>query len=246
MPEVCELDEGDRACKLCGLPLPEWEGQAETSTVVHVISREFVMQEVVPKKYRSTCGGCVETAPGPLKLFPGAHYSIEFAMEVAGDKYLDHLPLERPVRRMGREGSSSIPRPHGIRPTRWPSSAVTLPDRLLQYSLSQPVVWADETWWRIASKDAKPEGGSKRWPMGTVGYDDAAYFTIEESRSADAARSILEGYAGQVMCDGYTAYETLRKRGAAYVLAHCWAHARRAVLRAEKSFPTLTPEKRQS
>ena len=56
------------------------------------------------KKYRCSCGGCVETAPGPDKLIPGGRYSIDFAVSVAIAKYTDHLPLERQVRIMKRQG----------------------------------------------------------------------------------------------------------------------------------------------
>jgi transposase len=46
----------------------------------------------------------VVTAPGPEKLIPGGRYTVEFAVEVAVGKYTDHLPLERQVRMMAREG----------------------------------------------------------------------------------------------------------------------------------------------
>ena len=46
----------------------------------------------------------VVTAPAASKLQPGGRYSVEFGVEVALNKYLDHLPLERQVRMMRREG----------------------------------------------------------------------------------------------------------------------------------------------
>src|SRR5271169_2107056 len=50
------------------------------------------------------CGSCIETALGPDKLCPGGRYSVDFAIYVAISKYFDHLPLERQVRMMAREG----------------------------------------------------------------------------------------------------------------------------------------------
>ena len=52
------------------------------------------------KKYRCACNGCVDTAPSPLRLAArpdrrGRRYSPSYAVEVAVNKYLDHLPLER-------------------------------------------------------------------------------------------------------------------------------------------------------
>jgi hypothetical protein len=41
------------------------------------------------------CGGCVETAPGPERVTPDSRYSLDFAVKVDIDKYLDHIPLAR-------------------------------------------------------------------------------------------------------------------------------------------------------
>jgi transposase len=237
---VFELDDADKVCTSCGGALEEWEGAAETSEEVHVVSRRWELRTVVQKKYRCRCGGCVETAPGPEKLVPGGRYSPEVALEVAADKYLDHLPLERQVRRIAREGIrvESQTLWDQINALAW--RLEPLHKRLLAHVLTKTVVGADETRWRIMGKDGKPEGGSKWWQMWTVCCDDAVYFAIQDSRSAEAARALLGDYTGIVMCDGYTAYEALRRRGASYELAHCWAHARRALLKAEASFPTLT------
>lgn len=47
---------------------------------------------------------------------------------------------------------------------------------------------------------------------------------------------MLAQYDGTVMCDGYTAYEKLRKKGGHFRLAHCWSHSRRKFIEAEKSY----------
>src|SRR5690606_3512173 len=64
----------------------------------------FVIRRHVRKKYRCRCGGCIETAPGPKRLLRGGRYSLGFAISVAIAKYADHLPLERQVRMMARDG----------------------------------------------------------------------------------------------------------------------------------------------
>lgn len=102
--QVHELDEPDRACPACGGALTEMAGQYEESEEIDVVERRFVLKTHKRKKYRCSCGGCVETALGPLKLVAGGRYSIDFAIAVAIQKYLDHLPLERQVRIMAREG----------------------------------------------------------------------------------------------------------------------------------------------
>jgi transposase len=68
-------------------------GQYEQSEEVEVLERRFVLKRHKRLKYRCGRGGCVEAAPAPLKLVPGGRYSLEFAIEVAVQKYLDPLPL---------------------------------------------------------------------------------------------------------------------------------------------------------
>jgi transposase len=72
--------------------------------VVTVVKRSFVVERQLRKKYRCRCNQNVVTAPGSTKLQPGGRYSVEFGVDVAVNKYLDHLPLERQVRMMRREG----------------------------------------------------------------------------------------------------------------------------------------------
>lgn len=98
------LDEPDRSCPKCGLDLTEIPGQYESSEEITVIERRFEVQRHLRTKYRCRCNGHIETAPGPQKLQPGARYSVDFAIEVAADKYLLHLPLERQVRAMAAQG----------------------------------------------------------------------------------------------------------------------------------------------
>jgi transposase len=147
-----ELDEADRACAACGGRLEEWEGQSEDSEEIDVIERRFVIKKHKRQKYRCRCGGCVETAPSPLKLFEGARYSIDFAIEVAADKYCDHNPLERQVRKMAREGLDTDSQ------TLWDQiervARLLAPGylELMQYVLSKPVIGADETRWPLLGR----------------------------------------------------------------------------------------------
>jgi transposase len=106
---VHELAVADGTCTACGGVLDEMKGQTEDSEEITVVERRFVMLRQIRKKYRCMCKGCIETAPGPLRLAArpdrqGRRYSADFAVEVAIGKYLDHLPLERQVHMMRREG----------------------------------------------------------------------------------------------------------------------------------------------
>ena len=76
----------------------------ETSERITSIKLTYQVERHVRQKYRCACNGAVVTAPGPAQLIPGGRYAPEFAVGVAVAKYADHLPLERQVRMMAREG----------------------------------------------------------------------------------------------------------------------------------------------
>jgi transposase len=227
-----ELDVADRACKVCGEPLTEMLGQYEESDEVDVLERQFVLLRHKRKKYRCQCGGCVETALGPDKLIAGGRYSIDFAVSVAVAKYADHAPLERQVRVMKRQGlvvDSQTLWDQLNTLAKWLAPAH---ERLHRHVLAQPVIGADETFWRLMES-----GENKRWQTWAVCAPNAVSYRIRDSRSAATAGEVLGDYAGTILCDGYSGYEALKKRGGLFQLAHCWAHVRRKFVEAEEFAP---------
>ncbi len=230
---IHELAEEDRACPACGGELTEM-GQFEDSEEITVVQRQFVLVRHRRKKYRCRCNGAVVTAQGPMKLQPGGHYAPEFAVDVAVAKYADHIPLERQRRIMGREGLEVDSQ------TLWDQLDVLAMHLEPSYRalhavvLSSPVIHADETHWRLMGKDT----GSSRWWAWTVASKEAVYYRIQETRSKEGARVILEGYGGCVMADGYGVYPSLQKAGGRFQLVHCWAHVRRKFVEAEAFYPT--------
>jgi transposase len=241
LPEVEQvhlMDAADKVCNKCGGELELFAGQYEESEEIDVVDVKYVLTKHRRQKCRCRCGACIETAPGPLKLFSGARYSPDFAVSVAIAKYADHLPLERQVKMMERHGLEIDSQ------TLWDQlnalGTVLEPTQaaLRSYVLSQPVIGADETTWRMMGAKGKKNGGdAKKWQVWTASAPDAVCYQIQDSRSAEAARNLLGDYAGTVVCDDYSAYKALRKRGGRFQLAHCWAHVRRKFIEAEAGAP---------
>lgn len=230
---VHELPESERKCFACGEQLETWEGQTEDSEEIDVIPRRFVVKKHKRQKYRCRCGGCILTAPGPLKLFEGARYSIDFAVEVANEKYDYAAPLERQVRKMGREGLDVDSQ------TLWDQiervARLLSPGyiELVQYILAKPVIGADETRWPLLGKK---NNVPSKWHSWAIASTDAVAYQIHEGRSAEIGEKVLGGYNGILVCDGYSVYKSLA-RSNGFSLAHCWAHVRREFIKAEKDFP---------
>ena len=239
MELVHHLDEADKKCTSCGGDLEEWVGQTEDSEEIDLLARTFVVVKHRRKKYRCRCGGCVETALGPQKLFDGARYSIDFAIDVALSKYLDHLPLERQVRIMKRDGLDTDSQTLWDYLERLARPLQPAYEALREHLLSRAVIGADETRWLLmgAPKDEKT-----KWQAWALSCDEAVFYAILDSRSADAAREVLGDYDGTVMADGYSAYQSLRKNGGKFRLALCWAHVRRKFLECETTNPQQSAE----
>jgi transposase len=231
------LDDADRMCPQCGGTLQPMAGQTEDAEEITVVERHFTLVTHKRQKYRCACNGCVDTAPGPLRLAArpdvrGQRYAPEFAVEVAIGKYCDHLPLERQARIMRREGLDVASQTLWDQIEALATALQPTYEALHQHVLAAPVIGADETWWRFMQGR---EG--KRWWAWSVTSTDAVAYTILESRSQEAARHVLNGYGGIVLADGYGAYDALARAGPRFTLAHCWAHVRRKFVEAEPHYP---------
>lgn len=221
------LEEGDRTCQICGETATEMGDQAEESEEITVVEVEYKVLKHRRQKYRCRCNEQVMTAPGPAKHIPGGRYSVDFAVHVAEEKYLDHLPLERQVKRMGRAGLDVDSQ------TLW--DQINVLARILEPTyqalckmvLELGVVYADETSWRNHENS-----NTSKWWTWCVATDDIATYRILNSRSQKAAKKVLSGFEGIAMTDGYTAYQSLARSSQNLKLAHCWAHVRRKFLEA--------------
>lgn len=241
--KVVDLDSAaaGATCPHCEKPVVEWPGQFEESEEIDVISREFVVKTIKRKKARCECCRTIVTAPAPLKLFAGARYSIAFAVLVVVSKYADHLPLERQVKMMKRDGLDVDSQT--LWDYVWALAQLLKPahERLLEYVISCPVIGADETWWRLMGGKPKGDGGDgEKWWMWSVCTSNAVCYRLEDSRSAKAGAKLIGDYEGTVMCDGYSVYTSLADSGVQFRLAHCWSHVRRKYFDIKDSFPSET------
>lgn len=236
----------DTKCTRCGGELAPmaWSDDSEE---IDVVRRKFVLTRHKRRVYRCRCVSCshLEQADGPPRLIPGGRYSIDFAVQVAADKYDTHQPLDRQVRRMGSEGLAISSQTlwdliealaRHLEPT-----YLALRDAVL----AEPVVGADETTWKmLISPKGKGQGGSKKWFAWSLAGEGAIFHHFDPSRSHTVAMELLDGFAGVLMVDGYAGYDAVvarfEEQGRPLRQAFCWAHARRGLLKAEKAHPEVT------
>ena len=216
---VFELDEADRTCPSCGGQLAPMAEQFEESEMIDVVDVSYRLVKVKQQKYACRCGGCVETAPGPERAIAGGRYSLGFAIKVALDKYLDHIPLARQERILRRHGLDVTTQTLwdqvdaiGRRLTRYDAA-------LFEHALSHSVIGLDQTGWpRLDGKSDKP------WQMWCITAPGVVCHKIRDDKGADTFRALVGRYNGVIVCDALKTHEAGARDGPGIVLAGCWAH----------------------
>ena len=193
-PMLFELDDADRVCPSCGGELSPMTGQFETSELIDVIEVSYRLVQVQQQKYVCRCGSCVETAPGPERAAPGSRYSLGFAIKVATDKYLDHIPLARQSRILRRHGVDVTTQ------TLWGLLEVlerrlrAADAALFQDALAEPVIGLDQTSWkRLDDKTKKP------WQMWCVTTPRAVVHRIRKDKGKATFTELVGAYRGVIV-----------------------------------------------
>jgi transposase len=232
-----ELPSEDRSCPACGGDLMEMSGQVERSERITTVKLTYQVEQHVRQKYRCRCNGAVVTAPGPAQVLSGSRYAPEFGVGVAVAKYADHLPLERQVRMMAREGLTVDSQTlwdqinaiaHHLAPTY---------EALGCRALEAPVINVDETRWPMMGSLMPAQG-----TVWTVRAPTVSFYRILPGKSADEGRQVLQGYRGTVVADGFAVYDVLARDELAFTLAHCWSHAKRKYEEIAEHWPVACAE----
>lgn len=230
-----ELAPDERACPECAKEMRPMGGTGDVSELISVTTRAFVRELHRCMSYYCDCNAAVLTAPGPLRVVPGGRYSPAFAVEVAVAKFCDHLPYERQVQIMRRDGLAIDSQ------TLWDQVAALVGHLKPTYMAivaaiqAEPVIHADETRWPVMANGKTKE--NKLFQAWAIVSPALAAFRILDSRGKDAATTVLGDFQGVLMADGYTVYQSLANQHGGFVVANCWSHARRKFVEAEPNFP---------
>jgi transposase len=227
-----ELDDADRMCPSCGGELAPMKGQFESSEMIDVVEVSYRVVQVKQQKYTCKCGGCIETAPGPERAIPGGRYSLDFAVKVAVDKYLDHIPLARQERILRRHGLVITTQALWDQLQAVGRRLESASRALLARVLAEPVVGLDQTGWpRLDGKGETP------WQMWCLTAPGVVVHRIRDDKSADTFKDLMGGYEGTIVCDALKTHEAGARGNGAIVLAGCWAHVYRKFEEAAADHP---------
>ncbi len=229
---VFELDTADRTCPSCGGALRPMVGQFEESEMIDFVEISYRVVQVKQQKYVCRCGGCVETAPGPERAMRGGRYSLAFAIKVALDKYLDHIPLARQERILRRHGVEITTQTLWDQLSALGHRLASTDAALFAHALKQPVIGLDQTSWPKLET-----GATKPWQMWCITAPGVVCHRIKDDKGAATFKELVGSYNGVIVCDALKTHEAGARDGPGIVLAGCWAHVYRKFEEAAPDHP---------
>jgi transposase len=200
--------------------------------MIDVVELKYQVVEVERQKYVCKCGSVVETAPGPERAVEGGRYSLRFALKVAFDKYVAHLPLERQVRLMAHAGLKITSQT--LWDQCWAITQLLEPtyDALFTRLRAGPVIGVDQTSWPDLEDKTLPP-----WQMWCLTAPGIVYHRICDDKSAATFVDLLGDYNGWVVADALGTHEAGARECRGIRLAACWAHVLRRFREAVVDFP---------
>lgn len=209
-------------------------GEEQHPILEHTPGKVFVRVIVIPK-YKipsaddtdKTTILSVPTPQRPLfKCFAGASLLAQMLV----DKFCDHLPLFRQMKRFERHGVS-IPYNTFIE---WTAKAIdllsVLGDALLKEILESKYIHVDETGLPVllgkeSSKERKIHDGYLWGYQNSI--QNLVYFDYQPGRGQKHTIGILKNFQGIIQTDGWHVYEEVAAKQKNITQICCMAHARR-------------------
>jgi transposase len=220
------------SCPKCGeAGLAEMKGQFEESNEIDVIERTYVQRKHKRQKYRCKACETITTAKGQEKLRPGTKYSIDFAVNIAVDKFSYHLPLERIERQMQEKGLKVDSKQLYSLTEMLYLNLEPIAEKIRQEIHNYGYIHIDET----RGKILKTNTNGYIW---AICNKFGAYFQYETTRSGAVAEEMLEGFSGTIINDGFSGYNRFTKNKESKIkVTNCWAHARRKFFECKENYP---------
>ena len=201
-----------RVCAACGKAYAA-NGADESSLLeIEVRAHRRVIRR---ERWRRRCG-CASSplevsAPAVPRLFPNTPYGTSVWSRLLFEHYACLRPLQRVAAWLGDQGLPVAPGTLADSAPRFVPLFEPLGEAIRAQQNATALRHADETTWRVQALRA--EGRSARaWLWTSVG-NNAVYFHIDPSRSAEAAQRLFgELRTGTVIvCDRYSAYKKLAR-----------------------------------
>ena len=226
------------SCEFCGAPLKKI-GEDITEELNYVPAHFEVVEHA---KIKCACPSCKEgvvqgSLPPSVQPLAGARPGVGLLVFILISKFVDHLPLHRLEQIFGRQGIVIARQ----RMCDWLSGVMDYLEilwRLLKAeTLSESYVQADETYIKV--REFENEGQLTQGYLWGVHAPPAqvAFFEYFDTRSAEAAKEVLNGFRGAAQTDAYAGYNQVLLPDTVSRIA-CMAHIRRRFIEARALAPS--------
>ena len=236
------VEPAERSCPRCGRAYVA--NGAKTTELTEVEVRAHVRRvHRVRRRAACACAPGRETlAPAVPRLFPNTPYGVSVWALFLLEKYAHHRPLRAVSRMLSAHGLDVASGTLADSLPRFVPLFAPLVAAIAERQAAAHVAHGDETSWTIHARGER--GDSPRCWLWVCLTADAVRLRVDPSRSAAAARELFAGLGAEapvhLVCDRYAAYAKLaREEPERFVLALCWAHARRDFVDATVGRPQL-------
>lgn len=201
----------------------------EVTTELEITPAVFIVKKYIRPKYAKQDAAeeekLVVIAPMPHRPIYKGIAGPGLLATVITDKYVDHLPIYRQVKRYERMGvklnENTI--------SEWIQKTCDLIEPLYNFLrsevLKQKYLQVDETYMRVLDKNKK--GKTHRgfyWAYHSP-LTKQLFFDYQPGRGGEAPMQILKDFEGILQTDAYVVYDKFNRKG--IELSNCMTHARR-------------------
>lgn len=236
----------ERICARCGVGF-ESLGTENSEQIDWQVRITRIVHRRVRYRRRCSCPGPrTVTAPVPPKPISKGRFTAAFLARLLYEKYVLGLPLHRIATALAADGldvaegtlSGTLKDLHAL--------LAPLGQAIADRNAAAGQVHADETGWRVFEQVEGKDG--TRWWLWVFVAPDTVVFTMDPTRSRAvperhfqidrAAQTLPEGRHLVLSSDFFTVYQSLARVQGVDPL-WCWAHIRRAFIRAGDAHPQL-------
>lgn len=200
-------------------------GEDITETLAYKPCELFVKKVVRPKLLDPATNRVLQ-APAPDRSFERSNVDASLVAQIIVEKYVDHLPLYRQLKRYLRLGVTISDSTIGDWLTNASKLLLPLYEAHALLVLSSGYLHADETIIKVLDSDKKGATHQGYYWVYQCHEQKLVLFDYRTGRGKEGPQSILENYEGYLQTDGYSVYDDFAKK-TGIILLNCMAHARR-------------------
>lgn len=202
----------------------------EVTGILDYVPAELYVKQYIRVKYAAPLpqggGTTVLTASLPGRIMEKCMAGEGLLAQMVVDKYLDHLPIHRQLRRLERLGVKIAQSTSND----WMRTVLThlhsLYEAHKRLTLATAYLGVDETPIKVLDEDKKGTTHRGYYWVYHNSEQKLVLFDYRPGRGREGPDDILKDFRGYLQSDGYSAYEDFAGREG-ITLLNCMAHARR-------------------